>query len=89
MSTFTTSDLFGDFRAQGHNRRTRNAWDCGVERGALGKELIYQRSSADFANAELAGAEIARARIARGDRWRCDHCGTEHPRAEAPEGGTP
>ena len=83
-ATFRTGDLFAEFRRQGHNRRTRCAWDFGVKARALHFEPLYDRAAGDFARAELAGWAAADARIKAGERWVCGECGTPHGDGGAP-----
>jgi rubrerythrin len=75
---FRTGDLFAEFRRQGHNPRTRAAWDAGVEGAATGRELSYQRSALDYADAELQGRRAARRLLKEGRSWVCNQCGHRH-----------
>lgn len=75
-SAFDTLGTFEAFREQGHNPRTRNAWEHGIEAAVLGRALIYSNSTSDYRNAERAGFKEARRRIAAGHSWRCACCGT-------------
>lgn len=89
MKTFTTYDTYAEFNRQGHNHRTRNAWEYGVKLAARGNRchggrLIYQRASRDYATAEVAGLDHARARLATGERWECSECHHVHEEDPAP-----
>lgn len=67
-----------EFDKQGHNPRTRAAWECGVSRAATGGRHVYQGSAADYAAAERAGREYAVRLLNRGYSFRCRECGALH-----------
>lgn len=76
--TFTTSDTFSEWVREGHNGRTRNAWEHGVKVAVTGCELIYQGTGRDYALAELCGRNHASLLLRAGRSWLCGECRTEH-----------
>ena len=75
--TFNVIDTTDEFMAQGHNPRTRNAWDCGVRLRVKGKQAgTYRGSHADFADAELAGWRYADTLLGQGFTYTCHECGS-------------
>lgn len=73
--TFTTDNCVDRWFADGHNRRTRAAFECGVHRAATGTPAtVYAHCSQDYRLAEQAGAAEARRRMHLGERWVCDLC---------------
>lgn len=76
--TFDMRDAGKEFARQGHNQRTRAAWECGILKGVYGGDLIYERSQRDYANAEYRGWEYATNRMARGDHFKCGECRALH-----------
>lgn len=80
MGTFNTFDegsTFARFREEGHNLRTRNAWENGVRIAATGGPLVYQDSKSDYASAELAGVSEGERLMESGLLYHCPNCGHE------------
>lgn len=77
-NTFHTRDLFSIFTSQGHNPRTRNAFEYGVKCAVLDLTPLYDTSKSDYAAAERAGFTAAKNLLDKGKRWICDECGHRH-----------
>lgn len=73
--TFRTFDTIGRFQYEGHNKRTRAAWEHGVLAAVKDDELIYQVGDKDFAEAEIAGRDCANRLLQQGYVWECHCCG--------------
>lgn len=84
-TVFTTSNTLDEWVRQGHNTRTRAAWEHGVKVAALMRgRMIYEGSSADYSAAERFGYFHARKRIQDGERWECGECRQTHGEDPAP-----